>query len=139
VKYFTEKDDALSQLWSPLSGKNFWLNPPYSHIEPWAKKCAETVETWKGLNDGRTQRQRIFFLVPAGVGSNWFARHVHLRALVFFLNGRIRFVGQEQYYPKDNILCVFGAAPEYVVWRWRDSMKVGNRTSALLPEQSAFF
>jgi hypothetical protein len=64
--------------------------------------------------------RRIFFLVPAGVGANWFARHVDKKALVLFLNGRLSFDGIAPY-PKDCILACYGLKPGYEVWPWRDS------------------
>jgi len=106
--YFDEKIDSLKQDWSKLDG-DLWLNPPYANIRPWVEKCATTIT-------GR--RRRIFFLVPAAVGSNWFADHVDLEALVLFLNGRISFDGKAPY-PKDCILAVYGVPPEYAVWRWK--------------------
>lgn len=116
--YFDEKQDSLKQDWRKLKGE-LWLNPPYGNIEPWARKCAETAAP--GVKP--RARSRIFLLVPASVGSNWWAEHVHHKARVFLLNGRITFVGHTQAYPKDLCLCLFGAIPEYVVWRWKDELK----------------
>jgi hypothetical protein len=58
-------------------------------------------------------------LVPASVGSNWYAEHVHGKALELYLHPRIIFVGETIGYPKDLSLFVFGfgisgAQP----WRW---------------------
>jgi phage N-6-adenine-methyltransferase len=106
--YFDEAVDSLKQDWSKLRG-DLWLNPPYAHIAPWAEKCAASA-----INGSR---RRIFLLVPAAVGSNWFAQHVDGKALVLLLNGRICFDGKAPY-PKDCILAVYGAKPGYEVWRW---------------------
>jgi phage N-6-adenine-methyltransferase len=106
--YFAPKHDSLKQEWSALDG-NLWLNPPFANIEPWASKCAETE-----LRTGA----RILFLVPAAVGSNWFRDHVHRKALVIGLNGRLKFDGVHGY-PKDCALCVFGESPGFKVWDWR--------------------
>jgi phage N-6-adenine-methyltransferase len=97
---------------------DLWLNPPYSHIEPWANKCAESTP-WR---HPRVGNRRIFFLAPAAVGSNWFARHVDGKALVLLLNGRISFDGKAPY-PKDTILACYGLKPGYAVWRWKDADK----------------
>ena len=102
------------------AGVNLWLNPPFADIAPWARKCAasawwesEKSKRGPGAADGR----RIFFLVPAAVGSNWLAQHVDKKALVLLLNGRISFDGKNPY-PKDCLLAVYGLKPDYEVWRW---------------------
>lgn len=113
--FFCEEEDSLKQDWAKLGrhGQTVWawLNPPYAHIAPWAEKCL--------LEAGRTPGLRIAFLVPAGVGANWFASFVHNRALVLFINGRISFDGIAPY-PKDCILACYGFKPGYEVWDWRN-------------------
>ncbi len=106
--------NALSTTWDGLQG-NLWLNPPYSEIARWAKKCSE----YQG--DGR-----IFFLVPASVGSNWFRDFVHPFAHTYILNGRLTFAGEKGPFPKDCMLCVYIRARichefmqrEIDIWRW---------------------
>ena len=61
---------------------------------------------------------RIYFLVPAAVGSNWFRGYVHKKALVLFLNGRLSFDGKAPY-PKDCLLAVYGVKAGYDVWKWK--------------------
>jgi phage N-6-adenine-methyltransferase len=95
--------------WSQATGLR-WLNPPYNNIAPWAEKCAE---------QSAIGPCRIAFLVPASVGSNWFADHVDGKALVLFLRPRLTFVGHTQCYPKDLILALYGEKPGYECWRWR--------------------
>lgn len=110
--WYDPENDSLKQAWHQLpylpSGL-LWLNPPFSNIAPWAAKCAE--ESAKGA--------RILFLVPASVGSNWYAQHVHGKALVLFLNGRLKFVGAKDPYPKDCLLAVYGEQPGFEVWKWK--------------------
>ena len=112
-----------------IDNANLWLNPPFADIAPWVEKCAasawwesEKSKRGPGAADGR----RIFLLVPAAVGSNWFSMHVHKKALVLVLNGRITFdgcppnpkTGKVDPYPKDCMLCVYGAKPGFDIWRW---------------------
>jgi len=106
--------DSLAQNWSKIRGKktNLWLNPPFGHIEPWAKKCAEYVGP-----------HQILFLVPASVGAEWFAKWVFNCARIYFLVGRLSFDGIAPY-PKDTILCQYSGngaikGPEVELWRWR--------------------
>jgi len=106
-KYFTIEQDSLRQEWSTIPG-TLWLNPPFAHIEPWAKKCA--CESVMGA--------RILFLVPASVGSVWFARWVHRRAFVLALSPRLTFDGENPY-PKDTILAGYGFGTGFDVWDWK--------------------
>ncbi len=116
----TPEQDSLKQDWGTLRG-NLWLNPPYENIAVWAKKCAETETGFrcKEPPEKCTLDRRIFFLVPASIGSNWFAQHVDGKARVLALNGRITFEGCTQPYPKDAILACYGETPGFEVWRWK--------------------
>jgi phage N-6-adenine-methyltransferase len=123
--FFTESQDSLKQDWSALTG-DLWLNPPFSDIEPWAAKCAHAARVWLSKPfdcvEGRVVHSpRIFFLVPAAVGSNWHARNVDGQARVLFLNGRVPFMKDQPTwgYPKDVYLAVHGERPGYECWRWR--------------------
>jgi phage N-6-adenine-methyltransferase len=100
--------DSLAQDWNRLQGR-LWLNPPFDRIEPWAAKCAACDI------DGTS----IFFLVPASVGSEWFAKYVDGKARVYFLRPRLSFDGKNPY-PKDCLLAVYSDSdPGYECWRWR--------------------
>lgn len=126
---YTARRDAFANNWTELRG-DLWLNPPFNNIAPWAQKCAESA---KPLADGgvrlegkiltRKPLRRIFFLIPASVGANWWVQWVHEKAAVYFLNGRISFDGKGPH-PKDTALVLYGENPGYFVWRWKD----GNRT-----------
>lgn len=109
----TADRDALSPMcqwnWSYTDGLR-WLNPPYANIGDWAAKCAE---------QSAIGPCRIALLVPASVGTNWFAEHVDRKALVLFLRPRLTFVGHSSPYPKDLMLAVYGERPGYECWRWR--------------------
>jgi phage N-6-adenine-methyltransferase len=136
-QYWTEQIDSLSQsaeTWvAAAAGGWGWLNPPFEKIGPWAKRCMET----------RMRGGKIAFLVPAGVGADWFADYVDGHALVLMLNGRLCFIDDWQHtidpatqkpgkgpercylsaplYPKDCILCLYSQTikPGYEVWDWR--------------------
>ncbi len=94
--YLTEKEDSLSVDWKEFydicansEGEGWlWLNPPYDNIGKWAAKCALSM----------AQGVKILFLVPAGVGSNWYRKYVEDFSCVEFLNGRLVF---EFLYPED--------------------------------------
>lgn len=81
-----------------------WLNPPFAHIAPWAKKAAESGA-------------RVLMLVPAAIGSNWYRDYVHKHARVYALNGRLDFGSGP--YPKDCTLCDYGDEPGLEIWSWQ--------------------
>jgi phage N-6-adenine-methyltransferase len=116
ARFFSPKDDSLVQDWS-LCGAHRWLNPEFGLIAPWARKCAET-----NCSDGI-----ISLLTPAAVGADWFSDHVHGKALVLALNGRLSFDGVDLY-PKDCMLSVFGLGfAGFEVWDWRKDMTEEGR------------
>ena len=102
-------EDSLAQDWRALKG-NCWINPEFGEIKHYAAKCARS----KGIG------RRILLLVPASVGSNWWAEHVDRKALVLFTSPRVKFVGHVQSYPKDLALCCYATdlKPGYECWRW---------------------
>lgn len=107
-RYFTEADDALVQDWDAAAAVGWaWLNPPFGNMAPWVEKAA--------ASDG------VVMLVPAAVGANWWRDHVDRKARVWFLNGRITFVGATGPYPKDCALLLYDehVTPGYEVWNWR--------------------
>lgn len=109
-RFYTEYDDSLQQDWTLLEG-NLWLNPPFSSIAPWARKCFES--RWQG-----GPWRRILLLVPASVGSVWYRDWVHMRCMVHFLCGRPSFDGKQPF-PKDCMLCEYGPDAGFDVWNWR--------------------
>lgn len=110
--FYTENDDSLASPW-PMHG-NLWLNPPYSDIRPWAEKCACHSRY------GSPFFGRILMLVPASIGSNWFADYVHEQAYILALSPRITFEGCETPYPKDCMLACYGGHQHgFDTWRWK--------------------
>ena len=67
----------------------------------------------------RDRDSLLLLLVPASVGSNWYAENIHGRALVLALSPRVRFVGHSGPFPKDLILAAYGKATGFDCWRWR--------------------
>jgi phage N-6-adenine-methyltransferase len=87
-----------------------WLNPPFADIAPWAKKCVGET----GVSD-----LRIIMLTPASIGTEWFAEHVHGRAMVIGIRPRLTFEGAPDPYPKDLMLSLFGFGDSgFDVWKW---------------------
>lgn len=102
-------EDSLAQDWP--KAKLCWLNPPFGNIAPFAAKAC--LESKRGV--------RTAMLVPASVGSNWFASYVFGKAAVLAIRPRLTFVGQKDPYPKDLILCLYGpwSPPGFALWNWK--------------------
>lgn len=78
-RYFTEADNGLAQPWAP---ERCWMNPPYSHIEPWTQKAVH--EAAAGA--------LVVALLPVRTDLAWFHRDVLLaQAEIRFIRGRLRF------------------------------------------------
>jgi hypothetical protein len=87
-----------------------WLNPPFSHISPWAEKCA--LESSQGAE--------ILMLITASVGTNYFRDFIAPFAEVFLLSGRICFDG-ENLFPKDCLLAWYRyRQPKIHIWDWKN-------------------
>jgi phage N-6-adenine-methyltransferase len=108
-QFITPEQDSLKTEWP--TDRLCWLNPPFSNIAPWAKKCRETAD--KG--------GRIAFLVPASVGANWYRDFIHKKDLILFLNGRVDFIAGEGY-PKDCLIAMFGYPQDFDVWTWKTAV-----------------
>lgn len=109
ASYYDEADDSLTLSWA-FDGWGF-CNPPYSHIEPWVKKAYEEAQTGA----------KVAMLLPASVGSNWWANWVIGKAYVTFLNGRITFIGHKSPYPKDLVVLLYAPFLDggSCVWSWQ--------------------
>lgn len=116
---YAPQDDSLVQPWHDLKGL-LWLNPPYSNIMPWVKKCAD--ESKLGAE--------ILLLVPASIGANWFWDWVWPYSTVYSV-GRMMFDNcfnkdgklVTTPYPKDLILCHYTQhvprGGNFQRWLWR--------------------
>jgi phage N-6-adenine-methyltransferase len=117
-KFYGIVQNALAQPWRVGDGWN-WLNPPFGRLAPWVKRAWEQSQ----LEDAPAQTA---MLVPASVGSNYWKKYVHRKARVLMLNGRIKFVGAPQGYPKDCCVLLFGPGVHagYEVWTWNKELNV---------------
>lgn len=109
--FFTPSQDSLAQSWEAITGLA-WLNPPFKRIAPWVRKAAMTDYSG-GLI--------VALLVPASIGSNWFADHVHGKAQVLALRPRLTFVGHKHAFPKDLCLLLYGThtPKSFDLWKWK--------------------
>lgn len=95
-KFFSPQEDGLQQTWTGTC----WCNPPYGRgIDRWLNKA------WQSAQEGAV----VVCLVPANTGTGWWHDHVVDRAAkVYFVRGKVRFVGATQGAPFGSALIVFG-------------------------------
>jgi phage N-6-adenine-methyltransferase len=115
--FFDEAKNSLVQNWGAITvegrqATRLWLNPPFSHVRPWVEKAMTASASDKEL--------QIFVLLTAAVGTKWFKYNVFGKAMIYFLDGRIIFDGQEKpaAYPKDCMLVHYGVPPGFAIWKW---------------------
>lgn len=112
-------DDALQE-WNWHNPGWSWLNPPFAHIAPWVEKAwASSIPTY-GLGLPISAAS-IAMLVPASVGSNWWATWVDGKAHILFLRPRLTFVGARDPYPKDCAILLYTPQQTagYECWNWK--------------------
>lgn len=115
-RFVTPEENTFKVEWSmAYAGCLAWLNPEFGDIGPYAERCSQHG----GVND-----LQIVMLTPASIGSNWYAEHVHEKALIVGLRPRITFAGAPDPYPKDLMLSLFGFGQTGIdVWEWKQSKR----------------
>lgn len=92
------KIDGLITDW----GNSNFVNPPYSNIKEWAKKCR--IEQQKG--------NKSVLLIPARTDTNYFHKYILPYAKIRFIKGRLKFKSFDNKYkansaPFASILCIY--------------------------------
>jgi len=92
-KYFTIKDDGLSQSWDDHV---VWVNPPYGRgVDHWLAKAANS-------------RATVVVLLAARTDVKWFHEIVGAYASeVRFISRRLKFVGNKASAPFPSMLAIF--------------------------------
>lgn len=99
------------------AGSRVWLNPPFSNLGVWVKKCYE--ESMRDVS--------IVQLLLPSVGSRWFADYVWPHAAeIIFLHPRINFDGTEGTNMRDSCLVIWDRfqreelGQQINLWRWKE-------------------
>lgn len=95
--YFTKEQDGLAQSWQHSRA---FVNPPYSETKLWVEKSIYEVMN----NDC----EKVVMLLPSRTGMKWFTEGVlkYYKKLIF-IQGRLKFEGQENSAPFDSVVVVF--------------------------------
>lgn len=107
--YLTEEENALRYDWSCF-GK-VWLNPPYSKSNEFVEKAYR--ESLKGC--------RVVCLIPARTDTKRWHRYVMKAKKVYFIEGRVKFVGGKASAPFPSAIVIFEKGkhkyPKFETWR----------------------
>lgn len=99
-KYFTIKDDGLTQDWG---GETVFCNPPYSNIAQWTKKCHD---------EGIKPNTIVVMLIPARTDTKYFHNYIYHRSEIRFIKGRLKFGNAKNSAPFPSMIVIFRGANE---------------------------
>ena len=94
-RYYTQKDDGLSQPWNGV----VWCNPPYGReIGRWVLA---------GSIASVAQRTTVVMLLPARTDTKWFHDYILGKAEIRFVRGRLKFGGSKNSAPFPSMVVIF--------------------------------
>ena len=79
-KYYTKEIDGLKQDWK---GETVFVNPPYSNINEWVKKC---------YKEGQKHNTFVALLIPSRTDTKYWHEYCMKASEIRFLKGRISFL-----------------------------------------------
>ena len=96
-------EDGLLVDWKEIT----FVNPPYSQVKKWLKKCHEELKKGKC--------KVIIFLTFVNTDTSWFWNYVIEKAEIRFIKGRLKFLDETGLNKKNSamrpsMLCIFRGA-----------------------------
>ena len=94
--YFSKHTNGLSQDWS---GNVCFVNPPYSQIKLWVKKCYE---------ESIKPNTKVVLLIPARTDTRYFHEYIYKpENEIRFIKGRLKFSNSKNSAPFPSIVVIF--------------------------------
>ncbi|MGD7149410.1 phage N-6-adenine-methyltransferase [Ralstonia pseudosolanacearum] len=84
-KFYSQKTNCLKRWWG--SNKHIWLNPTYSHPDPFVKKAIEQME----------HNNQIDMLLPGDNSTAWFAEARRNAAEIIWIEADITEIDSQEY------------------------------------------
>lgn len=84
-KFYSEQVNCLKIWWG--SNKHIWLNPPYSHPDPFVKKAIEQME----------RNNQIDMLLPGDNSTAWFSEARRNASEIIWIEAEITEIDQKEY------------------------------------------
>lgn len=94
-KFYTKEDDGLKQSWK---GEVVFVNPPYSQIEAWMKKCHDEYVAHRCL---------IVALIPSRTDTRYFHNYCQSATGFAFIKGRLKFEPAKSSAPFPSMLVMW--------------------------------
>jgi phage N-6-adenine-methyltransferase len=101
VKYFTIKDDGLSQDWSD---NICFMNPPYGR-----NLAGKWVE--KAYNESQKSNTVVICLLPSRTDNKWFNNYCMKAKEIHFVKGRLKFGKEKNSAPFPSMVVIFDGSP----------------------------
>lgn len=98
-KYYTVFDDGLKQDWS---GESVFVNPPYSNVKEWAKKCKQ---------EGQKPNTKVVLLIPSRTDTRYWHDYCMSATEMLFVKGRLKFGDQKNSAPFPSVVLVWDNSP----------------------------
>ena len=95
AKHYTIADDGLSKSWE---GETVFVNPPYSDIKEWVKKCYE---------EGQKPNTIVVMLIPSRTDTKYWHNYCMKANAIYFVKGRLKFGNSKNYAPFPSAVVVF--------------------------------
>lgn len=94
-KYFTDQEDGLQQSWQD---EVVFVNPPYSKIKLWVKKCFE---------EGQKPNTTVVMLIPSRTDTKYWHNYIMKAESIGFIKGRLKFGNAKTGAPFPSAVVVF--------------------------------
>lgn len=94
-EFFTPEQNGLLQDWG---GHTVFVNPPFSQMKLWAKKCYE---------ESRKPNTKVVMLIPARTDTSYFHDYIYHKSELRFLRGRLHYNEAKQGAPFPSMVVVF--------------------------------
>lgn len=93
--FYTTEDNGLLLDWE---GQSCFVNPPYSQIKAWVKKCYE---------ESQKPHTKVVMLIPARTDTHYFHDFILGKAELRFVRGRLHFNDSKNSAPFPSMIVIF--------------------------------
>jgi len=88
-KYYTIKEDGLKQDWSK---ETVFVNPPFSNIKDWVKKCFDESQHFKFRKERNILATTVVMIIPSRTDTQYWHEHIMKAHEILFCKGRVNFL-----------------------------------------------
>lgn len=93
--HFTMEEDGLLQDWG---GHSVFVNPPFSKMKDWCKKC---------LEESQKTNTKVVMLIPVRTDTAYFHDYIYHNAQLRFIRGRLHYNDSKCGAPFPSMVVIF--------------------------------